>query len=46
MNFTGTNCGCGTNDVGTFQQCNQIVQTCNVEEIPHYTNYHTHVYLN
>ncbi len=46
MNFTGTNCSCGTNDVGTFQQCNQVVQTCNVEEIPHYTNYHTHVVNN
>lgn len=58
MNFTGTNynsgCGCGGNDSGrscptstpTYQQCNQVVQTCNVEDIPHYTNYHTHVVLN
>ncbi|MCM1556732.1 MAG: hypothetical protein NC087_04280 [Anaeroplasma bactoclasticum] len=54
MNFTGTNynsCGCGCNDgcpttTPTYQQCNQVVQTCNVEDIPHYTNYHTHVVLN
>ena len=55
MNFTGTNfnsCGCGGNDgcpsttPATYQQCNQVVQTCNVEDVPHYTNYHTHVVLN
>ena len=57
MNFTGTNfnsCGCGGNEAGsscpttqpTYQQCNQVVQTCNVEDIPHYTNYHTHVVNN
>mgnify|MGYP001036139030 CR=1 FL=1 len=57
MNFTGSNynsCGCGFNDQNfgcpksapTFQQCNQVVQTCNVEDVPHYTNYHTHVVLN
>ena len=33
-------------NVPTYQQCNQVVQTCNVQEVPHYTNYHTHVYLN
>ncbi|MDE5566165.1 MAG: hypothetical protein K2O05_00250 [Anaeroplasmataceae bacterium] len=57
MNFTGSNfnsCGCGNRDSGcgcptntpTYQQCNQVVQTCNVEDIPHYTNYHTHVVNN
>ncbi len=46
MNFTGTNCGCNTNDLSTYKQCNQVVQTCNVEQIPHYTNYHTHVVNN
>lgn len=54
MNFTGTNfnsCGCGRNDgcpttTPTYQQCNQVVQTCNVEDVPHYTNYHTHVVNN
>jgi len=24
----------------TSTQCNQLVQTCNVQEVPHYTNYH------
>lgn len=56
MNFTGSNfnsCGCGAEQgmscpkaTPTFQQCNQVVQTCNVEDVPHYTNYHTHVVLN
>lgn len=57
MNFTGSNfnsCGCKTNDSGcgcptsvpTYQQCNQVVQTCNVEDVPHYTNYHTHAVNN
>ena len=56
MNFTGTNfnsCGCGGNEptgcptcAPTYQQCNQVVQTCNVEDVPHYTNYHTHVVNN
>lgn len=43
--------GCGCNSgcqqaLPTYQQCNQVVQTYNVEDVPHYTNYHTHVYLN
>ncbi len=57
MNFTGSNvnsCGCGRKEIGygyptnmpTYQQCNQVVQTCNVEDVPHYTNYHTHVVNN
>ena len=43
MNFTGTNfnsCGCGGNEptgcptcAPTYQQCNQVVQTCNVEDV-------------
>ncbi len=49
-------CGCGNSEMTsgcgcqksfpTYQQCNQVVQTCNVEDIPHYTNYHTHVVNN
>ena len=56
MNFTGTNfnsCGCGGNEptgcptcAPTYQQCNQVVQTCNVEDVPQYTNYHTHAVNN
>ena len=48
MNFMGQNfssCGCPTTQP-TFEQCKQIVQTCNVEEVPHYINYHTHVVNN
>ena len=30
----------------TYQQCNQVVQTCNVQDVPHYVNYHTHVINN
>ena len=32
--------------VPTYQQYNHGVQTCNVQEVPHYTCFHTHVYLN
>ena len=42
-------CGCENacqQAVPTYQQCNQIVQTCNVQEVPHYTCYHTHVINN
>ncbi len=50
MNFLGSNlnqncCGCNNgcqNTLPTYQQCNQVVQTCNVEEVPHFINYHTH----
>ena len=38
-------CGCDNacqQAVTTYQQCNQVVQTCNVQEVPHYTCYHTH----
>ena len=48
MNFMGKNygsCGCPTAQP-TFEQCKQIIQTCNVEEVPHYINYHTHVVNN
>ena len=57
MNFQGSNvnpmgfdtsdhsCGCGC-VTPTYQQCNQVVQTCNVQEVPHYINYHTHVVNN
>lgn len=26
----------------TYQNCQQTVESCNIEEIPHYINYHTH----
>lgn len=43
--------GCGCNSgcqqaLPTYQQCNQVVQTYNVEDVPHYTNYHTHAVNN
>lgn len=43
--------GCGCNSVcpqayPTYQQCNQVVQTANVQDVPHYTNYHTHAVNN
>ena len=49
MNQSGSSCGC--NDgcpiaTPTSTQCNQVVQTCNVQEVPHYTNYHTHAVNN
>ena len=50
MNFMGNNygsCGCGSKITQpTYEQCKQVVQTCNVEEVPHYINYHTHVVNN
>ena len=50
MNFSGSNrgtCGCQYPiAMPTYQQYNQVVQTCNVEEIPHYVDYHTHVVNN
>ena len=46
MNFSGYNSGnCGCNcpkAQPTYQQCCQVVHTCNVEEVPHHINYHTH----
>lgn len=50
MNFMGSKqetCGCQTPTMApTYQQYNQLVQTCNVEEIPHVIDYHTHVVNN
>lgn len=50
MNFMGNNsgtCGCKCPTVPpTYQQCYQVVQTCNVEEVPHMINYHTHMVNN
>ena len=46
---TNTSCGCNQGcpqAIPTYQQCNQVVQTCNVQDIPHYTNYHTHLVNN
>ena len=43
--YDGYNQGCGCN-TPTYDNCNQVVQTCNVEEVPHYINYHTHVVNN
>lgn len=34
--------GCGA----TYDNMNQVVQTCNVEDVPHYVNYHTHAVNN
>lgn len=38
-------CGCPTS-YPTYDCCNNVVETCNVEQIPHYVNYHTHVVNN
>lgn len=47
MPMSGGPCGCGCpSELPTYQQCNQVVQTCNVQEVPHYTNYNTHVVNN
>ena len=50
MNYFGSNfnqCPNECNNVmPTYQQCNQVVQTCDVEDVPHYINYHTHVVNN
>ncbi len=49
MNQNEGSCGCNQgcpSSVPTCQQCNQVVQTCNVQDVPHYINYHTHEYLN
>ena len=50
MNFMGSkqeSCGCNQYVTpSTYQQYNQVVQTCNVEEIPHVIDYHTHVVNN
>ena len=49
MNFIGSNygtCGCKCQTMPTFQQCNQVVYTCNVEEVPHFIDYHTHIVNN
>lgn len=47
MPASGTSCGCGCPTVApTYQQCNQVVHTCNVQDVPHYTNYNTHIVNN
>lgn len=49
MNQYDGSCGCNQgclSAVPTCQQCNQVVQTCNVQDVPHYINYHTHVVNN
>ena len=46
---TNTSCGCNQGCQiadPTYQKCNQVVQTCNVQDVPHYTNYHTHLVNN
>ena len=48
-NVDSNQCGCQNvcpYAVPTYQQCNQVVHTCNVQDVPHYTNYHTHVVNN
>lgn len=37
---------CCPNACPTYDNCNQVVQTCNVEEVPHYVNHHVHVVNN
>ena len=44
-NQCGCNQGC-PQAVPSYQQCNQVVQTCNVQDVPHVINYHTHVVNN
>ena len=50
FNFNQSNsCGCSNGCMSaqpTYQQCNQVVQTANVQDVPHYTNFHTHVVNN
>ena len=49
MNPSGSSCGCNDScpiAAPTATQCNQVLQTCNVQEVPHYTCYHTHVVNN
>ena len=36
-NMNGNTCGCMET-----KNCCEVVQTYNVVEVPHYTNYHTH----
>ena len=44
---TNNTCGCNQGScpqtLPTYQQCNQVIHVCNVEEIPHYIDFHTHV---
>ena len=44
-NQCGCNQGC-LQTIPSYQQCNQVVQTCNVQDVPHVINYHTHVVNN
>ena len=49
QNYYGKSCGCNTScpqSCPTYQTCNQVVQTANVEDVPHYINYNTHVINN
>ncbi len=48
-NMINNDCGCNNGCMQaqpTSMQCNQVVQTCNVQEVPHYINYHTHAVNN
>lgn len=40
-----TNGGCQIS-TPTYSSCNQVVQTCNVQDVPHYVNYNTHIVNN
>ncbi len=40
-----TNGGCQIS-MPTYSSCNQVVQTCNVQDVPHYVNYNTHIVNN
>lgn len=40
-------CGCGCpTATPTYQNCNQVVNKCYVQDVPHYINYNTHVVNN
>ncbi len=45
MNFN-PNCGCCPQAMPTYSCCNNVVNKCFVQEVPHYTNFHTHVVNN
>ena len=47
-NFNNQDSGCTSCVMAqpTYQQCNNVVQTYNYQDVPHVTNYHTHVVNN
>ena len=47
-NFNNQDSGCTSCVMAqpTYQQCNNVVQTYNYQDVPHVTNYHTHTVNN